>query len=256
MVGYLVNLGIPREVKSRCYNLYKLKIRPVETSISTVVVERLVDVLCLFILLTISFFSWMEKPWWLSSSVGHRQVIANIYHSYLGVGCVGARHCWPHCFISTSQKWKASENLHGFKSGLLAILQLKKMALHFLFHRYLDSVFLHDLLRYVGLRANRITGRWCCAHHLRDRCHRHGVAHAGRTGLLSHIASASGLVMIYQLQRLMPLPLCLSFTLGKPFIMILGGVISFAFALAPFCQIRKRKKPFRTGVFLWRFWQS
>ena len=42
MVGYLVNLVIPRggEV-SRCYNLYKLDKTPVEISFGTVVTERL-----------------------------------------------------------------------------------------------------------------------------------------------------------------------------------------------------------------------
>ena len=57
MVGYLVNLVVPRggEV-SRCYNLYKLEKTPVEISFGTVVTERIIDVICLVILLAISFF--------------------------------------------------------------------------------------------------------------------------------------------------------------------------------------------------------
>jgi glycosyltransferase 2 family protein len=48
MIGYLVNLVIPRggEV-SRCYNLYKLDKIPADVSFGTVVIERIVDVLCL-----------------------------------------------------------------------------------------------------------------------------------------------------------------------------------------------------------------
>jgi glycosyltransferase 2 family protein len=62
MVGYLINLVIPRggEV-SRCYNLYKLDKTPVELSFGTVVVERIVDVLCLLILVSVSFFIESEK---------------------------------------------------------------------------------------------------------------------------------------------------------------------------------------------------
>ena len=62
MVGYLVNLVIPRggEV-SRCYNLYKLDETPVDTSFGTVVIERIVDVACLLILLTIAFIVESDK---------------------------------------------------------------------------------------------------------------------------------------------------------------------------------------------------
>ncbi len=56
MIGYLVNLVIPRggEV-SRCYNLYKLDKTPVQISFGTVVVERIVDVICLLFLVLLSF---------------------------------------------------------------------------------------------------------------------------------------------------------------------------------------------------------
>src|SRR3989337_615085 len=55
MVGYLVNLVIPRggEV-SRCYNLYKLDKTAVEISFGTVVVERIIDLVCMLILITVS----------------------------------------------------------------------------------------------------------------------------------------------------------------------------------------------------------
>jgi len=62
MIGYLVNLAVPRggEV-SRCYNLYKLEGTPVERSFGTVVLERLVDVVCLLLLIAISFFVEWKK---------------------------------------------------------------------------------------------------------------------------------------------------------------------------------------------------
>lgn len=62
MIGYLVNLAIPRggEV-SRCYNLFKLGGTPVEVSFGTVVVERLVDITCLLALILLSFAVEWDK---------------------------------------------------------------------------------------------------------------------------------------------------------------------------------------------------
>lgn len=62
MVGYLVNLVIPRGGEiSRCYNLYKLDKTPVEVSFGTVVIERLVDVICLLTLVALSFLFESSK---------------------------------------------------------------------------------------------------------------------------------------------------------------------------------------------------
>ena len=57
MIGYLVNLVVPRggEV-SRCLNLLKLHKTPVETSLGTVVVERIADVIFLLIIIALAFF--------------------------------------------------------------------------------------------------------------------------------------------------------------------------------------------------------
>ena len=56
MVGYLVNLVIPRGGElSRCYNLYKLDKIPVAESFGTVVIERIIDLLCLVLLVALSF---------------------------------------------------------------------------------------------------------------------------------------------------------------------------------------------------------
>lgn len=56
MVGYLVNLVIPRGGEiSRCYNLYKLDKIPVVESFGTVVIERIIDLLFLVILIVVSF---------------------------------------------------------------------------------------------------------------------------------------------------------------------------------------------------------
>src|SRR5690606_13058464 len=62
MVGYLVNMVIPRggEV-SRCYNLYKLDKTPADISFGTVVIERIVDLVCLLFLIAMAFVLESEK---------------------------------------------------------------------------------------------------------------------------------------------------------------------------------------------------
>ena len=88
MVGYLVNLVIPRggEV-SRCYNLYKLEKIPVEISFGTVVMERIVDLLCLVILIAISFISGISKTVCLYRYVAHKYSgrSAQSWSSYSGL---------------------------------------------------------------------------------------------------------------------------------------------------------------------------
>lgn len=62
MVGYLVNMVIPRGGEiSRCYNLYKLNKVPVEVSFGTVVVERIVDLICFAVLIIIVFLIEAQK---------------------------------------------------------------------------------------------------------------------------------------------------------------------------------------------------
>ncbi|HEX8040722.1 MAG TPA: lysylphosphatidylglycerol synthase transmembrane domain-containing protein [Chryseosolibacter sp.] len=62
MVGYLVNMVIPRGGElSRCYNLYKLDKTPVEITFGTVVVERMVDLVCLLSLIALAFLLEWEK---------------------------------------------------------------------------------------------------------------------------------------------------------------------------------------------------
>lgn len=62
MVGYFINLAIPRggEV-SRCYNLYRLNGTPVDVSLGTVVAERVIDLIFLLVLITISFFIELDN---------------------------------------------------------------------------------------------------------------------------------------------------------------------------------------------------
>lgn len=62
MVGYLINLIIPRGGEiSRSYNLYKLDRIPVVESFGTVVIERIVDLICLVLVIIVSFLFESKK---------------------------------------------------------------------------------------------------------------------------------------------------------------------------------------------------
>ena len=62
MIGYLSNYALPRlgEV-TRCVSLGSKEKIPVDSLIGTVIVERVIDLLMLFLILLILLFSWMEK---------------------------------------------------------------------------------------------------------------------------------------------------------------------------------------------------
>lgn len=62
MVGYFVNLAIPRGGElSRCLNMFRLERVPVETSVGTVVAERVIDVVFLLSFITASFLIEYDK---------------------------------------------------------------------------------------------------------------------------------------------------------------------------------------------------
>lgn len=134
MVGYLVNLVIPRggEV-SRCYNLYKLSGSPVETSFGTVVVERIVDVLCLLALIILCFTLESEKlfafidtlPIQTSGLLG-KLIVAGIVLVILGLFALVF-----YFYARKNQKIKSflKRTFDGFKQGLVAVFRLEKKSL-------------------------------------------------------------------------------------------------------------------------------
>lgn len=128
MVGYLINLVIPRggEV-SRCYNLYKLEKVPVEMSFGTVVVERIIDLLCLLFLIALSFILESKKLFEFINTLplgGAGSKFATLTYIALGVLAVGAVLFW----LVRSNK-KAGDFIRkmwsGFKGGLLSLFKLK-----------------------------------------------------------------------------------------------------------------------------------
>lgn len=133
MIGYLVNLAVPRggEV-SRCYNLFKLEKTPVETSFGTVVIERIVDVICLLILILISFLvEWdrlMAFIATLNFSSGNGFSIPPwvIILAIVGIGFLGGLYL-------LRKNEKLIKILLGFKEGLLSVFRLQNKFL-FIFY--------------------------------------------------------------------------------------------------------------------------
>jgi len=150
-IGYLVNLAIPRggEV-SRCYNLYKLEQTPVEVSFGTVVVERIVDVICLVMLIAISFIvEWTKLETFISSlSFGSgsemKIPVWLIIAAVLGIG-----------FIIVLYLLRNNEKLRkivgGFREGLMSIFRLKNKWL-FIFYSLAIWV-MYFLMTYYVMKA-------------------------------------------------------------------------------------------------------
>lgn len=152
MIGYLVNLAVPRggEV-SRCYNLYKLEDTPVEVSFGTVVVERIVDVLCLLLVILMAFIAEWNKltDYLMSLGIGSggpgiqvpSWVIIAIV-GLIGLGIVG--------YLFRKNK-KLLKIIVGFKEGLLSVFKLENKWL-FIFYS-LFIWFLYFLMSYCVIKA-------------------------------------------------------------------------------------------------------
>ncbi len=131
MVGYLVNLVIPRggEV-SRCYNLYKLSKTPVDISFGTVVTERIIDVICLLILIVISFVYESRKLFEFIDTLPLTFEFNATSLIVLGVGLVivAALILIPVFLLKPNSKARQflQKVFTGFKAGLLSVFKLKK----------------------------------------------------------------------------------------------------------------------------------
>ena len=156
MVGYIVNLVIPRggEV-SRCYNLYRLDKTPVEISFGTVVVERLVDVVCLLTLIVISFVVEYDK---LMGFIETLPIGASDGSSRLKtlsiVAAVGIIILIAIIILFTKNKklnaW-AKKTWMGFREGLLSIFKLKRKGLFIVYS--LAIWFLYFIMSYAVIQA-------------------------------------------------------------------------------------------------------
>lgn len=226
MVGYLVNLAIPRggEV-SRCYNLYKLENAPVEVSFGTVVVERLVDLLCLVLLIAISFFvEWdrlikfietLSIPAVTGTSVITWVLIGVAVVVVLGVAIV---------FLSRNSKIK--KIFLGFKEGLLSVSRLKSKSL-FIFYSVAIWT-LYFLMSYFVIMAfdeTRDLGMSAVMTLFAIGSIAMAVPLPGGTGSY-HTLVPLGLVMLYGLPESDAIAFVFIFHGWQTLIMIVGGILS------------------------------
>jgi len=155
MVGYLVNLVIPRGGElSRCYNLYKLENTPVDTSFGTVVVERMVDLVCMVTLISVAFLLEWDRllafmgtiPVGTSDSSGNQILI-------YGAAGIIALVLLGFLLVKKNKKLNAFvvRVWHGFKEGFLSIFKLKNKTL-FIFYSITIWV-LYFLMSYIVILA-------------------------------------------------------------------------------------------------------
>lgn len=130
MVGYLVNLVIPRggEV-SRCYNLYKLDKTPVEISFGTVVVERIVDVICLLTLVLLSFLLESKKLFAFIDSLPIGSAEGSSRGATIALFAVGFVAIVTIIYFVIRRNERVStffrKTWGGFKDGLTSVFKLK-----------------------------------------------------------------------------------------------------------------------------------
>lgn len=156
MVGYLVNMVVPRggEV-SRCYNLYKLDKTPADTSFGTVVVERIVDLVCLVTLLAFAFILESEKLFRFMRTL---PIAEGGYSSGLSIAALAIGGL---ILLVGLSYWivKKNKNVNafivrtwqGFKGGFLSIFRLRNKGL-FIFYS-ISIWILYFLMSYTVILA-------------------------------------------------------------------------------------------------------
>jgi uncharacterized protein (TIRG00374 family) len=151
MIGYLVNLVVPRGGElSRCYNLFKLEKTPVEISFGTVIIERIVDVLLLFLLVVASFFlEWSKLEKFISSLDVSSSSGFKIPIWFILLALAGAAVLIGLFLLRKNEKLK--KLIACFTEGLLSIVKLKNKGL---FIVYSLSIWgLYFLMSYCVLKA-------------------------------------------------------------------------------------------------------
>lgn len=231
MVGYLVNLVIPRggEV-SRCYNLYKLDKVPVEISFGTVVLERIVDLLCLIVLVVLSFLFESKKlidfintlP--INAGEGNSKFNNVAYAIVISVIVFGIIY-W---FVRRNKK--ASSFLvrtwNGFKGGVLSVFKLRNKGL-FIFYSVLIWV-LYFVMSYAVIKAfpaTSVLGFEAVLSLFAIGSIAMAAPLPGGTGSY-HVLVPQGLVFLYHIDQTDAVAFTFIFHGWQTIILIVAGVIS------------------------------
>ena len=243
LVGYLVNLVIPRggEV-SRCYNLYKLEKSPVEISFGTVVVERLVDLICLLMLILFAFVIESKKLFAFIDTLPIQQsgLSTKLITLTIVITCFGLLAFVLYRFAKRNQKLNSiiEKTLTGFKEGLAAILKLEKKSL-FIFYSISIWV-LYFVMSYCVILAFKETSSLGISAVL-SLFAIGSIAMAiplpGGTGSY-HALVPAGLVFLYNISKADAIAFTFVFHGWQTLIMVVGGAVSL---LATSIIVRNRK---------------
>ncbi len=231
MVGYLVNLAIPRGGEfSRCVNLYHMEKTPVETSFGTVVVERVVDVLCLLLLLAIAFLvEWDKLVLFIQSLPWQRG--ASTPWALLAVGAAGALLAWI-AYRWARQRERVKKIMTGFRAGLLSVARLDNK---WLFTSYSLVIWgLYFLMSYFIVLAFPETsalGPGAVLTLFAIGSIAMAAPLPGGAGSY-HTLVPLGLVALYALPEADAIAFVFVFHAWQTFIMIVAGVLSLVFSYA------------------------
>jgi glycosyltransferase 2 family protein len=231
MVGYLVNLVIPRGGElSRCYNLYKLDKTPVETSFGTVVVERVVDVICLVILIGISFIVESKKlfafidtlPVMQGGFASKLKILFGITAAFIGFLVA------LYFFVKKSEKLRGFviRTWSGFREGLLSVFKLEQKGLFIVYS--IAIWLLYFLMSYVVILAFPETnhlGASAVLSLFAIGAIAMTVPLPGGTGSY-HVLVPQGLIFLYNIGRPEAVAFTFIFHGWQTAIMIVGGALS------------------------------
>jgi len=246
MIGYLVNLGIPRGGEiSRAYNLYKLEKTPIETSFGTVVAERLIDVMCMLLLVSTAFLVEWNKLMAFFEELGigkSSQTFAIPLWLWAGLALAAAAAV---VLFALRRNPKLLKIIQGFRNGLLSILQLKQKGL-FIFYS-LAIWILYFLMTYSVMLAFEQTANLGLGSVLISfAIGSIAMALPLPGGLGSyHTLMPLGLALIYHVPKTDATAFVFVFHAWQTLIMIIGGVISL---IATAIILRRRKKDQNTQI--------
>jgi uncharacterized protein (TIRG00374 family) len=231
MVGYLVNLVIPRggEV-SRCYNLYKLDKVPVEVSFGTVVLERIVDVLCLLILVAFSFVLESKKliDFINTLPIGAGDDNSKVRNLIYTLGIVIVVFGVAYWFVKKNKKANnfLVKTWNGFKDGMLSVFKLKNKGL-FIFYSVLIWV-LYFFMSYSVIKAfsaTSVLGFEAVMSLFAIGSIAMAAPLPGGTGSY-HVLVPQGLVFLYNINQSDAVAFTFIFHGWQTIILIIAGVIS------------------------------
>jgi len=240
MVGYLVNLGIPRGGEiSRAYNLYKLENTPIETSFGTVVAERLIDVMCMLMLVLTAFLAEWDSLMAFFDELGigkSSQTLAIPLWLWAGLALAAVAAA---ILFALRKNPKLLKIIQGFRNGLLSIIQLKQKGL-FIFYS-LAIWILYFLMTYSVMLAFEQTANLGLGSVLiLFAIGSIAMALPLPGGLGSyHTLMPLGLVLIYHLPKTDATAFVFVFHAWQTLVMIVGGVFSL---IATSIILKRRKK--------------